>query len=255
MTKSERRSLFRGFLLGAAIAGSWWLYNQRPRARIPGLEGLEDPEVARAFGRIARWPQMRLLRGYAAWRAIRLNPCGQAIDLGCGPGDLVIELARRAPHLHVTGVDLSEDMLAQSRKNAARAGLSERVAFRAGDAGQIPFENDSLDLVISTLSLHHWEAPPTVLDEIDRVLRPGGAFMIFDLRRDLALPWWLLIWFATRFVVPRAIRLANEPLGSRNAAYTPDEAAELVLASALTGWRITRGPLWLTIEGRTHPGA
>ena len=73
--------------------------------------------------------------------------------------------------------------------------------------------------------------------------------MIFDLRRDLAFPFWSLIWFATNVVVPRALRYIGEPLGSRNAAYTPAEAASLAEASKLTDWRVTAGPLWLTIEG------
>jgi ubiquinone/menaquinone biosynthesis C-methylase UbiE len=89
-----------------------------------------------------------------------------------------------------------------------------------------------------------------VLDEIARVLKPGGGFLVFDLRRDLAPPLYLLLWFATRMVVPPALRQANEPLRSRNAAYTTSEAAELAQRSILQGWRVSSGPLWLTIEGR-----
>ena len=128
--------------------------------------------------------------------------------------------------------------------------MDQRVAFRKGDAARIPFPDGSLDLVVSTLSLHHWAAPVPVLDEVTRVLRPGGAFLIFDLRRDMSPPFWLLLWFATRFVVPSALRRVNEPLGSRDAAYSPDQAANLAWQSRLNGWRVTRGPLWLTIEGR-----
>ncbi len=121
-------------------------------------------------------------------------------------------------------------------------------------------DDGSLDLVVSTLSLHHWSDPIAVLNEVARILKPGGAFMLFDLRRDMIAPFYLLILFATRCVVPRALRHIGEPLGSRNAAYTPNEAAALAQSSRLTGWRITSGPLWLTIEGRTtsapapHPG-
>ncbi|MCL7454704.1 MAG: class I SAM-dependent methyltransferase [Anaerolineae bacterium] len=111
--------------------------------------------------------------------------------------------------------------------------------------------------VVSTLSLHHWGDPVSVLDEIARVLRrpkpadgrPGGSFLIFDLRRDMALPFYLLLWFATHRVVPRALRRVHEPLGSRDASFTPLEAAHLAGQSRLAKWRVTRGPLWLTIEG------
>jgi len=258
MMKHKWKFLFGG-LAGALVAAGWWLYNGRPRERIPSRESVDDPEAARAYGWVATMPQMQLLRWFVAHRAVGMTRRGEAADLGCGPGQLVIELARRSPGLHVTGIDLSEEMLAQGQENARRAGVAERVSFRQGDAQQIPFPDASLDLVVSTLSLHHWSDPVAVLDEIARVLRPGGSFLIFDLRRDMAAPFWLLLWFVTHVVAPAALRRVNEPLGSRNAAYTPQEAARLAAESLaaenlagqsrLSGWRVTCGPLWLTIEG------
>jgi ubiquinone/menaquinone biosynthesis C-methylase UbiE len=250
MKKTTWLGLICGAAVGAKIAFFWSRYQQRPIERIPSLEGIEDPAAARAYGWIMALPHMVLLRRYIAQRAIAMKCVGAAADVGCGPGDLVIELARLAPGLRVTGVDLSEEMLSQGKERAAWAGVRGRIKFRQGDADQIPFADGSLDLLVSTLSLHHWSDPVAVFNEIARVLRPGGAFLVFDLRRDLAFPFWSLIYFVTHVVVPRALRHIGEPLGSRNAAYTPAEAAGLAAASPLTGWRVTAGPLWLTIEGR-----
>jgi ubiquinone/menaquinone biosynthesis C-methylase UbiE len=246
--RNKGKILFFG-LATLATAGAW-LYNRRPRGRIPSPEGLDDPEVARAFGWVARMPPMRLMRRLVAARAVRMASQGAAVDLGCGPGQLVIALAHQALGLHVTGIDLSDEMLAQAQENALRAGLADQVSFRLGDAQQIPFPDCSLDLAVSTLSLHHWSDPVSVLNEIARVVRPGGSFLVFDLRRDMPAPGYLLIWFATNVVVPPALRHVQEPLGSRNAAYTLWEAMELAEKSHLTGWRVTAGPLWLTIEGK-----
>jgi ubiquinone/menaquinone biosynthesis C-methylase UbiE len=242
-----------GVLVGGALAAAGWrLYGQRSVERLPSQESLDDPEVARAYGWVARTPQMRLLRKLVARRAMAVKDRGEALDVGCGPGLLVMELARQAPGLHVTGLDLSEEMLEQAAENARRAGLAHRVAFRIGDAQQIPLPARSVDLVVSTLSLHHWSDPLAVLDEMARVLRPGGTFLVFDLRRDWAAPFWLGLWVIQRLVVPQALRRVNEPSGSRAAAYTPAEAAQLAGRSQLGGWRISTGPIWLVIEGRAE---
>jgi ubiquinone/menaquinone biosynthesis C-methylase UbiE len=248
MIGSRARTLFSAVISAAMVAG-WQLYRRRPQERTASPEGLDDPDVARAFGWVAGIPPMRLMRWFVARRAAQMAPHGEAVDLGCGPGHLVVELARQAAELHVTGVDLSAEMLAQAGENAQRAGAAGQVSFRPGAAQQIPFPAGSLDLVVSTLSLHHWSDPVTVLDEVARVLRPGGSFFILDLRRDMAAPAYLLLWFATHVVVPTALRRVNEPLASRNAAYTLQEAAGLAAQSRLEGWCISPGPLWLTIEG------
>jgi ubiquinone/menaquinone biosynthesis C-methylase UbiE len=241
--------LLAGIALSALAVAGWRLYGRRSLERIPRQEAIDDPAAARAYGRIMQLPHMALLRKLVARRAASLMPSGEATDLGCGPGYLTIELARWAPDLHLTGVDLSDAMLTQAIATARLAGVAHQTDFRTADAAALPFPDASLDLVVSTLSLHHWDDPVPIFNEIARVLRPGGAFLIFDLRRDLGPAPWLLIWFATHVVVPQALRHIGEPLGSRNAAFTPDEAAGLLQTSRLTGWRVARGPFWLSIEG------
>jgi ubiquinone/menaquinone biosynthesis C-methylase UbiE len=249
MKSAKQRIVFLSGLLSAILFAAWLVYSRRSRERVVSHEGLDDPEVARAFNRMATLPQMRLLRWFVARRAVTMVQSGQAVDLGSGPGYLAIKLASAAPDLQVTGIDLSDEMLAQAERYTQRSGLQGRVAFKKGDVAQIPFPDDSLDLVVSTLSLHHWSDPVGVLDEIARVLRPGGSFLVFDLRRDMTAPFYLLLWFVTRCVAPSALRRVNEPLGSRDAAFTVQEAAHLAGESCLTVWRVTHGPLWLTIEG------
>jgi ubiquinone/menaquinone biosynthesis C-methylase UbiE len=197
---------------------------------------------------------MVLLRRFVAGRALKLKQSGTACDIGCGSGSLVMELARRSENLSVIGVDLSEQMFRRVRSAVRKKKLNNRVSFLRGDAKNLPFDNDSLDLVVSTLSLHHWSDPVGVFKDIARVLRPGGAFMIFDLRRDMTPPASLFLWFLTRCIVPRALKNINEPLGSRNAAYTPDETASLLARSGYIASRISSGLFWISIEGTVHKG-
>jgi ubiquinone/menaquinone biosynthesis C-methylase UbiE len=246
----QKHSWFSRLFAAALLVGLWRVFDRRSRERIPGHEGIEDPEVSTAFEWVTSMPQMRWVRHYVISQAAGLQDHGEAADLGCGAGQLVMEMARQAPGLHVTGIDLSEKMLADAKQSAQQAGLEGRVDFRLGNVEEIPFPDQSLDLVISTLSLHHWTDPVKVLNEVDRVLKPGGAFTIFDLRRDMPAPFYLLIWFATQFIVPAALHRVNEPMGSRNASYTAAELDDLARQSRLRGGQVTAGPLWLVLQGK-----
>jgi SAM-dependent methyltransferase len=103
---------------------------------------------------------------------------GLIVDIGCGPGDLVAELSRRLKETRITGIDLSPSMLLWAGQHATADG---RVKFLVGDAAELPFNDASVDLVVSTMSMHHWSDPAEAFAEIDRVLRPGGVALIYDL--------------------------------------------------------------------------
>ena len=242
--------LLSRLLMVVFMAGLWRIFNRRSTERIPSQEGIEDPEIAAAFEWVSRSPQMRWIRHFVISRAAMLKDQGEAVDLGCGAGQLVMGIARKAPGLHVTGIDLSETLLADARRAAQQEGLEDRVDFRLGNVEEIPFPDQALDLVISTASLHHWTRPVKVLNEIDRVLKPGGVYYVLDLRRDMTLPFYLLIWFATQFIVPAALHQVNEPMSSRNASYIVQELADLVQQSRLGGAQITTGPIWIALMGK-----
>jgi SAM-dependent methyltransferase len=101
------------------------------------------------------------------------------LEVGCGPGHLSIRLARQHG-LEVTGLDLDPAMIARARTNTDRAGNrgGRRPSFLVGDVAALAFPDGSFDLVVSTLSMHHWADPA----EIGRVLRPGARALIWDLR-------------------------------------------------------------------------
>ncbi|HZA26131.1 MAG TPA: class I SAM-dependent methyltransferase [Actinomycetota bacterium] len=108
---------------------------------------------------------------------------GRVLEVGCGPGHLSILLARRHG-LDVTGLDLDEAMIERARTNAYRPGHGgfRRPTFLVGDVASLGFPDGSFDLVLSTLSMHHWADPAAGLAEIGRVLRPNGRALIWDLR-------------------------------------------------------------------------
>ena len=115
-------------------------------------------------------------------------PGGKLLEIGSGPGRLAVRLAREAPGMTLTGVDISDAMVERAARRAAGAGLSERVRFKVGDVAAMPLPDGEFDGVVSTLSLHHWPEPTHGLAEIHRVLKPGGEARIYDLAHWLWLP-------------------------------------------------------------------
>jgi ubiquinone/menaquinone biosynthesis C-methylase UbiE len=109
----------------------------------------------------------------------------RVLEVGCGPGRLSLRLARQHM-LDVTGVDLDPAMIERARTNADRAGDGDerdlRPSFLVGDVASLAFPDGSFDLVVRTLSMHHWADPTAGLAEIGRVLRSGGRALVWDFR-------------------------------------------------------------------------
>lgn len=102
------------------------------------------------------------------------------LEVGPGPGDLAARLARRLPGLRIVGVDIDPAMIERARARVARTRLDEHVTFEVGDVAALPLADASVDLVLTTFSVHHWPDPAAGFAEIRRVLRPGGRVLAFD---------------------------------------------------------------------------
>ena len=108
-------------------------------------------------------------------------PDGAAVlDVGTGPGVLLVELAQRRQDLRLTGLDLSADMVSAAERNLGIFG--DRASARVGDVTDLPFSDGSFDVVVTSLSSHHWDCPAEAVPELARVLRPGGRFVDYDFR-------------------------------------------------------------------------
>lgn len=104
------------------------------------------------------------------------------LDIACGTGDFSLEIARRMDAGgHVTGVDLSEGMLAVMREKVAEEGLSERISCLQGDAEALPFPDGGFEVATIAFGIRNFEHREAALREILRVLRPGGRLVILEL--------------------------------------------------------------------------
>jgi cyclopropane fatty-acyl-phospholipid synthase-like methyltransferase len=110
------------------------------------------------------------------------------LDLGCGRGAVLIAAARRLPAGRAVGADLwshdqSGNSPAATLANAAAAGVADRVEVHTTDITDLPFADDSFDVVTSAMAIHNIpsaEARCGALDEAIRVLRPGGRLLVAD---------------------------------------------------------------------------
>jgi phosphatidylethanolamine/phosphatidyl-N-methylethanolamine N-methyltransferase len=102
---------------------------------------------------------------------------GSVLEVGVGTG---ISLPQYRPHLRVTGIDLSPEMLAKARERVERHGLDNVEALLEMDAANMTLENDSFDVVVAMYVLTAVPDPAAVMRECERVCRPGGEVLVLN---------------------------------------------------------------------------
>ena len=126
-------------------------------------------------------PRLRrgLYRKAAGRLASALPQNAHILDIGTGPGHLLVAIARQQPHATLRGIDISPHMTYEARRVIESAGLTGRITIQQADAAALPFDTATFDCVISMMSYHLWEDPPRGLAEARRVLKPGGSLHLY----------------------------------------------------------------------------
>jgi ubiquinone/menaquinone biosynthesis C-methylase UbiE len=141
-------------------------------------------------GSIARWYEKTTRRDLDQFRKLAVRPRdlmpsgGDVLEVAPGPGFLSVELARN-PQLHVTALEISHTFVELARRNAAEAGVAPVIV--QGNAAHMPFADSSFDLLVCRAAFKNFAEPARALQEMRRVLRPGGRALIIDLRRDVSM--------------------------------------------------------------------
>ncbi|HET6869875.1 MAG TPA: methyltransferase domain-containing protein [Solirubrobacteraceae bacterium] len=151
---------------------------------------MEDTRTTAARTHFDRWSETYENDSAARWlrevqtqalAALALTENDVLLDVGCGTGAAVRDAAPRVSR--AVGFDLSPGMIARAEERARANGIGN-VEFRVGDvSGRLPFDDGAFTAVVCTTAFHHFPQPIDTINEMSRVLAPGGRLVIADSNR------------------------------------------------------------------------
>jgi demethylmenaquinone methyltransferase/2-methoxy-6-polyprenyl-1,4-benzoquinol methylase len=139
----------------------------------------------------------------------------QVLDIATGTADFAIETLRLNPD-KITGVDISEGMLAIGRKKLVKLDLTDKIELRTGDSENLQFPSDSFDAATVGFGVRNFEDLEKGLSEIRRVLKPGAMLVVLEFSRPRKFPMRQLYNFYFKNILPGLGRL----ISNDKSAYT-----------------------------------
>lgn len=205
-------------------------------------------------GRMATWYAATTAKSIQEFQKLaeriarELPQGGSVLEVAPGPGYFCVEMAKLGPY-SVTGVDLSADMVRIARENAQKAGVSAK--FQEGNASSLPFAEDTFDFLVCRAAFKNFAQPVRALQEMHRVLKPGGRALIIDLRRNAPVDE------VSREVDRMGLSAVNRVITKLtfrfmllNSAYAREHFEQMLPQTLFTSWRIDEGgigfEIWMT---------
>jgi len=192
--------------------------------RVPEGEAIDDQpelsmeELSESFKR--RMKEYKQFVDFIV-NKLKLKSNSRVLEIGPGPGWIAILLAQRDPTFEIIGLEISKDMIRVANKNKKETQVDENIKYIHGTAENMSiFEENSFDAVISHDSLHHWDHPLKIFNEIARVLKDNGILCIGDGRRDIGLGAKIIFNLVKLFI---SKTMSYYWKTSIMASYTPEE--------------------------------
>ncbi|MBD2597487.1 methyltransferase domain-containing protein [Nostoc spongiaeforme FACHB-130] len=110
-----------------------------------------------------------------------ISPTDTILDVACGTGEFERLLLAEYSSQQIVGIDISDKMLAIAKQKCS---AYPQVSFQIASASNLPFDNDSIDVIVSANAFHYFDDPLAALKEMRRVLKPDGKVIILDWCRD-----------------------------------------------------------------------
>ena len=158
------------------------------------------------------------------WRISAMNELKpiapkKILDVATGTADFAIQMRKLKPE-HITGLDLSEQMLSFGRVKVKDRKLDELITLVKGDSENLPFEDNSFDAITVAFGVRNFEHIEAGLAEMYRVLRPGGKLVVLEFSKPKVFPVKQLFYFYFHFILPVIGRMLSKD--TRAYTYLPE---------------------------------
>lgn len=186
-----------------------------------GIEG----KKARKYDKFSREYRMGDFKEYASLAAGYVGEGGSVLEVATGPGYFCTELAKLG-NFKIIGLDISNDLVEIAHTNARQAGVE--VDFQQGNASAMQFPDEVFDLVFCLWAIKNFMEPTKVLNEIYRVLKPGGTVLVVDLNRDATGQDWSTYASDRELKGMTALSMKLAFRIQKSGAYSKDQFEELI---------------------------
>ncbi|MEY2905486.1 MAG: hypothetical protein RJA52_1502 [Bacteroidota bacterium] len=146
-------------------------------------------------------------------RAIQFIPMKtdlKILDIATGTADLALQINKNFPNSSITGVDISENMLEVGRKKIAGKNLSNDIQLQYGDSENLPFSDQSFDIVSVAFGVRNFENLELGLSEMKRVLKNGGRVIVLEFSLPSIFPFKQIFNFYFKYILPLIGRLTSK---------------------------------------------
>jgi ubiquinone/menaquinone biosynthesis C-methylase UbiE len=145
-----------------------------------GIEGAQ----ANMYDRMTRQHRIDEMKAQAIEIVQHIKNGDSVLEIAPGAGYLSIELSKLGKY-EITGLDISRDLVEIASRNAKEAGVD--IDFRQGSVSNMPFTEKAFDFIVCILAFKNFKEPLKALEEMHRVLKPGGTALIMDLNRNASM--------------------------------------------------------------------
>ena len=146
---------------------------------------------------------------------LRGQPLDHVLDVATGTGDLALTIQKRLHPGHITGVDISEGMLAVGRQKIEKKGLEQQISLQYGDSEALPFACQTFDAVTVAFGVRNFECPEKGIGEMFRVLKLGGKLVVLE----FSIPKNRIVRSIFHFYFFRILPLVGRALSKDTRAY------------------------------------